>query len=218
MQPRCLDCGYILSGLDTARCPECGRPFDLRDSTSYSTKPLFNRWRFWLPGFLLALGAGALLYPLLIYYTGFRWTVTLLIPLCLGTLIGYGCRVSRGLQGMLGLIVLCALVFGLFSGNMVGIYCGLVLGAVALGPMMVGIFFGAVLRVILKSSSWEQRWHLPTLLLLVVPLLAGAIEAHYERPYPDETVYSTVVMSVPADRAWNAVTFCTRIFANVRRC
>jgi hypothetical protein len=25
---RCLQCGYLLYGLTTARCPECGRPFD----------------------------------------------------------------------------------------------------------------------------------------------------------------------------------------------
>ncbi len=37
---RCLDCNYALRGLPaSSRCPECGRPFDLRDP-----------WTVWLPG------------------------------------------------------------------------------------------------------------------------------------------------------------------------
>ncbi len=32
---RCLACGYILEHLTEPRCPECGRPFDPHDSTTY---------------------------------------------------------------------------------------------------------------------------------------------------------------------------------------
>lgn len=28
-EPRCPFCGYLLHGLPTRRCPECGRPFDV---------------------------------------------------------------------------------------------------------------------------------------------------------------------------------------------
>src|SRR5580700_4142743 len=104
-EPRCIGCGYILTGLDAARCPECGRAFDLRIPSTFTTKPLFNRWRFWLPGFLLAFGAGIILFPILIYFAGFGWTVTLVLPLCIGTLIGYSCRVSGFFRVMLSLII-----------------------------------------------------------------------------------------------------------------
>ncbi|HZS10930.1 MAG TPA: hypothetical protein VFA38_01690, partial [Nitrospirales bacterium] len=100
-EPRCLDCGYILAGLEAARCPECGRPFDLALPATYTTKPLLQRWRFWLPGFLLALGLGAVAFPLLIHFVGFGWTVTLGLPLCLGALIGYSARVSPFIQILL---------------------------------------------------------------------------------------------------------------------
>jgi hypothetical protein len=156
---------------------------------------------------LLASGIGAVLYPILIYYSGFRWTVTLLLPLCLGALIGYGCRVSLFLQILFALVVLCGLLLGLYTQNIVGVYCGLILGAIALGPLIIGTLLGFFLRAMLKGTSWDQRWHLPTLLLLIAPLLAGAIEARYERPYPDETVTSAVVMPASTDRAWNAVMF-----------
>lgn len=214
-EPRCLTCGYVLTGLRRSTCPECNRPFELGDPATYTTTPpiaRLNRWRFWFPGFLLAFGAGAVLYPLLIYYTGFRSTVSLLLPLCLGTLIGYGCRVSFFLQILLAIIVLIGLVFCLYTQSVVGIFCGLVLGAVALGPLILGTLLGAFLRILLKQGSWDQRWHLPTLILfLAAPLAAGTIESHYQSLYPDEYVRSTVSMPVSADHAWNAVMFYEEI-------
>ena len=32
----CWDCGYILFGLDSRRCPECGRPFDPGDESTFN--------------------------------------------------------------------------------------------------------------------------------------------------------------------------------------
>ena len=34
----CLGCGYILDGLPTNRCPECGRAFDERDPSTFRTE------------------------------------------------------------------------------------------------------------------------------------------------------------------------------------
>ena len=31
----CLKCGYVLAGISTNRCPECGRPFDPADSRTF---------------------------------------------------------------------------------------------------------------------------------------------------------------------------------------
>lgn len=36
----CLDCGYLLRGLRDPICPECGRPFDPGDPTTFNLKPL----------------------------------------------------------------------------------------------------------------------------------------------------------------------------------
>lgn len=33
--PRCVTCGYILDHLESNRCPECGRPFNLRDQSTF---------------------------------------------------------------------------------------------------------------------------------------------------------------------------------------
>lgn len=41
----CLDCSYVLDGLPENRCPECARPFDPRDPTSYSDGKKGKVWR-----------------------------------------------------------------------------------------------------------------------------------------------------------------------------
>ena len=34
----CLTCGYLLRGLPDPRCPECGRPFDPTDASTYGSR------------------------------------------------------------------------------------------------------------------------------------------------------------------------------------
>ena len=43
----CKKCGYALCGLQSPRCPECGRGFDLADLRSTRKKPL-KRWTRWV--------------------------------------------------------------------------------------------------------------------------------------------------------------------------
>jgi len=40
---RCLGCDYLLRGLPEPMCPECGRPFDPGDPSTYDARPL--GWR-----------------------------------------------------------------------------------------------------------------------------------------------------------------------------
>jgi hypothetical protein len=43
----CLDCGYVLDHLAEPRCPECGRPFDPRDPSTFTTPAEYFKWRRW---------------------------------------------------------------------------------------------------------------------------------------------------------------------------
>jgi hypothetical protein len=58
----CWECGYSLRGLETPRCPECGRPFDPNDPTTMnmgiSVGPV-KRWLMRPPGWPLYLLTGA---------------------------------------------------------------------------------------------------------------------------------------------------------------
>jgi len=51
----CKKCGYALCGLQSPRCPECGRGFDLGDPRSTRKRPLkrWTRW-VWRAGFAVA--------------------------------------------------------------------------------------------------------------------------------------------------------------------
>src|SRR3569832_421409 len=41
-----------------------------------------------VPGLLTALGAAVLLYPFAVGWSGFGWATTLVVPFCVGTLLG----------------------------------------------------------------------------------------------------------------------------------
>jgi len=211
--PRCLTCEYVLIGLERGRCPECGREFDCHDPKTYTTKPLFVRWKFWLPGFVAAVIIGFLLYVILLQVAGWGVAVTLVAPFSIGALIGYGCPVRTFARVLLTLIAGIAIVTALFSLSIVGIFCGLVLAGVAVGPLLIGTLCGVMLREVLKHSNWEQRWHLPVLALLLAPVLCGFIERAMWRPRAVESVVTSLEIRAPVGRTWDAVMF----YEEVRR-
>ncbi len=45
---RCLRCGYLLRGLPTPVCPECGRAFEPADASTYDLRPPGWRRRQWI--------------------------------------------------------------------------------------------------------------------------------------------------------------------------
>lgn len=208
---RCLDCGYVLSGLPEQRCPECGREFDWENPKTYSTKPLFVRWKFWLPGFVLASVGGVVLYLLLLWVAGWGVAVSIVAPFCIGAVVGYGCRLGPFLLGLLALAALGVIVFTLYSASLVGIFCGSVMAAVALTPVLVGAGCGALLRIRLKDSKFDQRWYLPALSLLLAALLWGCVEHFTAAPHAVESIVTSMDIPAPIGRTWNALMFYEQV-------
>ena len=72
----CHDCRYDLRQLDSRTCPECGRAFDPDDPHSWRDEARGFEWRLppresedesdGVAGFLVAGGAGAILFTLLV--------------------------------------------------------------------------------------------------------------------------------------------------------
>ena len=205
--PRCVKCYYVLENLPEPRCPECGTPFDFNDPNTYTIKPPMVRWRLWLPGLLLALGGGLGLYLFIIPFVGFGWAATLVVPAAAGAVLGYCCRVRVFLMVVPAIILSAGVFFGLLGGGYVGLLCGLMLGGIALGPIALGVAAGAVLRVRLKHSNFDQRWHLPLIAFLLLPIVVALAERATYPPAPLETIRTATVIDAPAGRAWDAIQF-----------
>ena len=205
--PRCLDCGYVLIGLQSGKCPECGRPFDLDRPGTYSSKPLFVWWKFWLPAFLLASIGGAIAYALLILLVGWGWAVSLVAPFCLGVIVGYGCRVGPWMKILLALAALIVVVVSLYSLSLVGIFCSIVVVIVAIGPVLLGTGMGVLLRIMVKGSRFEQRWYLPAISIFLALGFAGLIDSMTSTPHAIESVTTSIEIPAPVGNAWNSLMF-----------
>ena len=202
---RCLRCGYILNGLPEPRCPECGLEFLPEDPSTYTTRLPFVRWQFWLPGLSLAVGAGLITYVILLATVGYGWGVTIAAPFCVGCIIGYACRVRTFLIVLLAISASLAIIIGMFSLSLVGIYCGLILAGVAFGPVIIGSLFGMALRRHLKNNRFSQRDWLPMLLVWLTPFFWAALEGRHV--YPNETIETSVIIPTSVAAAWEGVMF-----------
>ena len=211
--PRCVRCGYVLENLPHSVCPECGTPFDFDDPDTYTLKPPLVRWKFWLPGLMFALGGGMALYLVVVGLAGFGTASTLVLPACVGAIIGYSCRVRTFLIVLLGLAALAGLCTGLITVHLTGVLCGMMLAGIAVGPLIIGTLGGALLRVSLKRSRFDQRWHLPLIAFLLLPMAWGVAERYVRKPYAAETIETSVVMDASPGRAWHALLF----YEDVRR-
>jgi hypothetical protein len=204
---RCLTCYYVLDNLPEPRCPECGREFHPDVPSTYTTKPPFLWWRFWLPGMALACLIGGTTYALLIPRTGFGWAVTLAIPMMLGALVGYSTRVGIWGAQLVGIATLLACLLGITFAGAAGVFCALILVGMAVVPLGVSVVLGIALRGILKDSSWGQRHWLPVLLIAVIPASLGTLEWKCLSPAAMVSVQTTRTLDAPLHAAWGGVLF-----------
>ncbi len=222
---RCRRCSYVLEHLETDRCPECGTPFDPTDPATYDTRPPFVRWRYWLPGVALTVAIGVMLYVGLEAVYGYGVAVTVVLPTCLGAILGYGLPVRGWMRILWAIPALGAIVLILWgigtaassgdwrSGAVVigtGTFCGLVLFAVALVPILVGTIVGILLQARLKKSRWDQRHYLPIVLLALIPVLAAAAEGRCDA-LKIVSLDTVAIIDAPPDKAWEAIQFYAEV-------
>jgi hypothetical protein len=202
--PRCLGCAYILEHLEAPRCPECGRIFDPLNPATYTRVPGFVFWRYWLPAVLLAISGGFVIAYLFLASNALGWGLTLAVPFSIGAVIGYGVRGCAVSIAAFFLLSLVTVIVCLFMFNEVGVLCGTILSILFIVPMTVGVGTGKSLRHVLKDSSWDQRWHLPCILIFVLPALAHAAERWVGARIGPETVVTTAEVNAPLEAVWHA--------------
>jgi hypothetical protein len=206
LPPRCLDCNYVLLGLPEPRCPECGRQFDPDDFGSYTYKPPLVRWRFWLPPLVMVAIVFAILV-ILFHTSGVGVAATIAAPFTLGGLIGYSVRgATKPLMITIAILAGLMVMGFLVATDVSGVFCGLILLAIAVGPVVIGLGAGILLRKILKRSNFSQRWHLPVWFFIALPLVWAWIEGPVSCRYGQVYVTTTQLIEAPLNDTWAGVT------------
>jgi hypothetical protein len=210
--PRCTRCFYRLDGLNEPRCPECGRTFDPQDPTTYTRRPPFVFWTYWLPGMALSLACGFVCLTFFALIGDIGWAATLGVPLAMGSLIGYGVRFnSIGCLLAAGLGVLAALAASLMVMHPAAVFCIAVITGLFTVPLAVGVGVGLTLRVWLKHTRFSQRAHLPMLLLAISPLVTSYVENRLTGPLVIESVSTEMILPGTPERAWDSLMFYEQV-------
>jgi len=213
---RCRHCYYILDHLSSNICPECGTIFDPLDLTTFTRKPPFVWWTFWLPALLLAGVGGGVLWIVLIAAFNFTCATTLVVPIAIGATVGYAGRAKFMWKILLSLIALGAAIAALASVSLVGGFCAAIMGLLALIPVLVGVTLGTTLRVFLKKSNFSQASYLRSIffqmMVVFLTVAAAAVEGRYPLAQPVSLTTSQTI-NAPPDQAWHGIQF----FEEVRR-
>ena len=180
----CRRCSVDLPPIDQpACCLACGLQFDPARPETFATHRGSSRWKFWLPGFLLAVTIGTLTYAGCLQSGEMGWSLFVAVPVSFGAILGYACRVQTWAYAVLAILAITSVVFVLVSMSLAGIFCGFTLGVIFLIPTFVGLAFGVLLRSILIAVRWDHAWYFRWYVWLIAaaPLIGQQIESALPR-------------------------------------
>jgi hypothetical protein len=204
---RCLTCYYVIENLPLNRCPECGRPFDPEDEATFTRNPPFVWWRLWFPGLALAVASGTVCSGLLLLAGSTGWAVTIGVPVTVGAVLGYRCRLSTVLLTLLAICATIGVVVTLFAMHISGLLCSIIALIILFPPAMIGVFLGMGLRNTLKRSNFDQRSYLPAVIVFLIMFGWGMAEKRFATDQPTEAITTHAILDVPITDAWNRLAF-----------
>jgi len=183
--------------------------FDPARPETFSTHRGSSRWKFWLPGFLLAVTIGTLTYAGCLQSGEMGWSLFVAVPVSFGAILGYACRVQTWAYAVLGILAIASVVFALVSMSLAGIFCGFTLGVIFLVPTFVGLAFGVSLRMLLISFRWDHAWYFRWYIWLIAaaPLIGQQIESALSRREEIAVVQTSLTVDATPAEAWNAIMF-----------
>ena len=209
--PYCRRCGGQLVKLDQpAICPFCGLQYDPARAETYATHRSSSRWKFWLPGFLLSVLVGTLTYAGCMQVGGeMGWSLFIAVPICLGAILGYACRVQTWAFAVLGILAIASVVFALISMELAGIFCGFTLGILFLVPTFLGVLCGVILRMLLIAGNWDHAWYFRWYVWLIaaLPLIGQQMEDRFPRRTEIAVIKTGLTIDATPQEAWNAIMF-----------
>jgi hypothetical protein len=207
--PRCITCNYTLTGLGAAaKCPECGRDFNLHLPSTFTYRRHFVGTRYWLTGLGISAGIGVaiIVSDVLLFHTS-GWAAWLAAPLFIGMMCGYYVRAKVYSLIILALLLFGVLALGLAGSDIAGIFCVMTLAGIALVPVVIGALLGHAIRGIIRAKGFDLRRPLVIALLAAACLLCTLIEKLTESPAPLRTVSTSAVFSRPAANCYDSILF-----------
>lgn len=204
---RCLSCGYALEGLTEDQCPECGQSFDARDPSTYDSRPPFLFWRFWTPGILIVFLIGFLGFAGLQLIGSSGFAIWIGVPVAMGAGTSIYTRSILVVKILFGLFVITGLLALMYTMDLAGMYCTLILFVIILIPFGLGMILGRGIRGLLKDQSRFFRAYLPAILLCCMPYVwhyAGGSGKQYTTELSVTT--SRVIIGDP-DEVWDALMY-----------
>lgn len=192
---------------DPSQCHCCRWQFDPARPETFGTRRTFLRWKYWFPGFCLAVASGVLSYAVCLLSGELGWSLFGAVPVSFGAILGFGTRVRTWLLTLLGVVTIVTVIFTLVMMHYAGIFCGCTLGVVFLIPTTIGIVFGVLLKLILKNSSWDQRAFFPLALMALFPYACQMIELAVPNRVEVATVRTELKVDATPQEAWDAIMF-----------
>ncbi len=194
-------------------CTHCRRPYVPNAPATYLADRRFAPFRFWLPGFCLALVSGVTSYGIGLQTGELGLALFFAVPVSFGAILGFSVRCPLWVASALMLAVVVGVVCALVTVDLSGFFCGLMLIFVFTLPAFLGMVLGWLLRVWLKGTDWEQRVFLPLALLVLLPYIGQAIEVSLAPGFDVATVRTSLTLdATPAD-VWDALMFYEEVEA-----
>lgn len=207
----CLRCNEQLEVAGQSRCPTCGLQYDTNRCETFRRHPHFLRWKFWFPGLCLSIVSGVLSYAVCLQNGDLGWALFVAVPVSFGAILGYATRVRAWLLAMLMVTVVTSVVMVLMSMHLAGVFCGMTLGIMFMGPASFGIVLGLLLRISLERSKWDQRWFLPLVGFFLLPYVVQGVESALPRRHVIAEVRTALTVDASPQEAWDAVMFYEQV-------
>ena len=174
------------------------------------------KFKFWLPGLCFSILCGFLTYAIIFnFYTtsgGMGYALFFVVPISFGSILGYTTKSIRLWWVVcLSMTAIASISFAITYTDMTGIFCGLTLGAVFLGPVLLGVTLGWILRQFVLRYLSKKYNFVPVLILFVAPLLCGYAENKHYINLPPVTVQTSYVFEASKSDTWNQIRFYEEI-------
>ena len=212
----CLRCNtrlhvHPLADEGPTKCPRCGLPFVPENPATYATRPRRWRWNLWVPGLLIAILAGVLAYSRAVNQGVLGSAAFFGVPFAVGMILGFTTRVRFWLTLALSLFAIACISLALVSMSVSGLFCGAMLGAIFLGPAVLGAGVGWIVQLAAREAAWDRRKYVFLTMFVGLPFGAEEVEGRLPFARPIAEVSTSATFDTTAAAAWDGIMFYEQV-------